>query len=137
MLDLIVIFFLHIASNDVWYYIIHRAMHTRHLYFLHKKHHATLPNKITLRDAYKGELVEFPLETAGVIVPLFFKKEADYAIFFVAFIFIVVRNLLQHDKRFAKIVGSHHLLHHTYPNYNFGEPWLDRVFSTTYYKKNT
>jgi len=112
-------------------------MHTRHLYFLHKKHHATLPSKITLRDAYKGELVEFPLETAGVIVPLFFQKGTNYSIFFVAFIFIVVRNLLQHDKRFAKIVGSHHLLHHTYPNYNFGEPWLDRVFSTTYYKKNT
>ncbi len=40
--------------------------------------------------------------------------------------------MLRHDKRFVWLIGNHHLLHHKYPRYNFGEYWLDKLFKTNY-----
>jgi sterol desaturase/sphingolipid hydroxylase (fatty acid hydroxylase superfamily) len=28
------------------------------------------------------------------------------------------------------LVGDHHLIHHQYPNYNYGEVWLDQLCGT-------
>jgi len=37
------------------------------------------------------------------------------------------------DHRFTWLIGNHHLLHHKYPPYNFGEYWIDKMFKTNYH----
>ena len=41
-----------------------------------------------------------------------------------------------HDFRFAKLVGNHHLLHHKYLVYNYGEYWIDKLFNTNFSAEN-
>jgi sterol desaturase/sphingolipid hydroxylase (fatty acid hydroxylase superfamily) len=81
-------------------------------------------------------MLEFPLQTLGVSFPLLLEKENEkkISLFIYALIFITVRNVMEHDRRFAWLVGNHHLLHHQYPNHNFGEAWIDYTFGTNYYK---
>ena len=131
-----ILFNVYIVSHDLWYYFFHRLLHTRHMYFIHKKHHKKLYSQFTYLDAYVGEIIEFPLETMGVCIPLLIKqeqiKENTYNIFFCALLFIFIRNLMQHDKKFIWLVGEHHLLHHKLPNYNYGECWIDKICGTNY-----
>lgn len=129
-----ILFTLHIICYDIWYYIIHYLMHTRQCYFIHKLHHKNLPNLLTYKDAYTGNIIEFPLETAGIFMPCII-IETNRSIIFFSILFIFIRNLMQHDKRFVWIVGDHHLLHHRYPFCNYGEYWIDNLFGTNYYKK--
>jgi hypothetical protein len=39
---------------------------------------------------------------------------------------------MRHDERFVWLIGNHHLLHHRFPHYNFGEYWLDQLGGTLY-----
>ena len=119
----------HIISYDIWYYILHIMLHNRHLYFLHKKHHKKRYNELTYLDAYSGEIIEMPLQSVGLLVPYVIIKKNN-VILFSAFIYIFVRGLMEHDKRFIWLVGDHHILHHTYPNYNYGEKWIDNLVGT-------
>ena len=84
------VFNIYIVSHDVWYYIFHRLLHTKYFYYIHKKHHKKLHNQLTYLDAYVGEIIEFPLETMGICIPLLMKqeqiKENTYNIFFLCFI---------------------------------------------------
>ena len=41
---------------------------------------------------------------------------------------------MTHDKRCVFLVGDHHLIHHKYLKYNYGEYWLDYIFGTQYKK---
>jgi sterol desaturase/sphingolipid hydroxylase (fatty acid hydroxylase superfamily) len=50
--------------------------------------------------------------------------------FSVATILVMTLNMMKHDSRFVWIVGNHHLLHHKYPHYNFGEFWIDVMCGT-------
>ena len=43
-----------------------------------------------------------------------------------------VRGMMRHDDRFTWLIGNHHLLHHKYPQYNYGEYWLDWLGGTLY-----
>jgi sterol desaturase/sphingolipid hydroxylase (fatty acid hydroxylase superfamily) len=81
-------------------------------------------------DAFAGEIVEFPLQTIGVCIPFFIEK--DVVVFICSFVFVIVRSCMHHDKRFTWLVGNHHILHHTYPNYNYGECWIDTLCGTKY-----
>ena len=136
LVDNSIIFLFHILCYDIWYYIIHQILHSRHFYFIHKKHHKQLYTNRTYLDTYSGEMLEFPLQTLGVSFPLLLEKENEkkISLFIYALIFITVRNVMEHDRRFAWLVGNHHLLHHQYPNHNFGEAWIDYTFGTNYYK---
>jgi sterol desaturase/sphingolipid hydroxylase (fatty acid hydroxylase superfamily) len=50
-------------------------------------------------------------------------------------IFLNVRGMMRHDDRMIFLIGNHHYLHHLYPNYNFGEYWIDSLCGTLYPKK--
>ena len=50
--------------------------------------------------------------------------------FVYSIIILNIRGMLRHDYRFIWLVGNHHLLHHKYPQYNYGEYWLDYLFGT-------
>jgi sterol desaturase/sphingolipid hydroxylase (fatty acid hydroxylase superfamily) len=44
--------------------------------------------------------------------------------------------MLRHDNRFSWLIGNHHLLHHKYVKYNFGEYWIDCLCGTNYPNQN-
>jgi sterol desaturase/sphingolipid hydroxylase (fatty acid hydroxylase superfamily) len=110
-------------------------MHHKYFYFIHKHHHKKKSNLLTYDDAYRGNIIEFPLEIAGTFVPCIIIKP-NQIILFTAILFIFIRNLMQHDKRFIWLVGDHHLIHHKYPYCNYGEYWIDYLGGTNYYTKN-
>jgi sterol desaturase/sphingolipid hydroxylase (fatty acid hydroxylase superfamily) len=43
---------------------------------------------------------------------------------------------MRHDERCIWLIGNHHILHHKYPQYNYGEYWLDKLFKTNYPKED-
>jgi hypothetical protein len=49
--------------------------------------------------------------------------------------FVNVRGMLRHDVRTVWLVGNYHLLHHQYPNKNYGEGWLDWLGGTQFRKQ--
>ena len=76
-----------------------------------------------------GHFIEGPFQGMGVLFPFIFIKFNLY-IFLYSLIVINIRGMLRHDNRFIWLIGNHHILHHKYPQYNFGEYWLDKLFGT-------
>ena len=117
---------------DIWFYCSHILLHTRQLYPYHKIHH-TKPNPQFL-DTYLGHSLEGPFQSLGALVPFFFMTYT-YLDIVVILAFLNIRGMMRHDGRMVFFIGNHHLLHHTHPNYNFGEYWIDSVCGTLYPKK--
>jgi len=74
-------------------------------------------------DTYEGHWSESVVQSGGTFVPMFFLTYSLYDIAFIL-LFLNARGMMRHDDRFTWLLGNHHLLHHLYPNYNFGEYWL-------------
>lgn len=133
-------FIFYIFSYDIWFYISHLLLHTKHGYrLIHKHHHAVDYDTMNWKDTYVSHVVEGPLQGIGLVAPLAF-VDFDFYTFGAALLFVNVRGMLRHDLRFVWLIGNHHLLHHKYPQHNFGEHWLDKFFRTgiideTKYKK--
>ena len=116
-----------ILAYDIWFYISHVLLHSPLLYKYHKQHHVHVHP--SWPDTYDGDLVESGFQGIGMFFP--------YAIVtytltdtVIVLCFLNIRGALRHDKRGIPIVGDYHLIHHTNPSYNYGEPWLDRLFGT-------
>jgi len=124
-----------IVSYDIWFYAIHYTLHNIYLYSkIHRIHHQIKHNDLTFFNSYTSHIIEKPLSYAGALIPyLFICPSPNYYAILLSLLFINIRDALRHDKRFIHIVGDHHLLHHQYPQYNFGEEWLDNFFWTKYY----
>jgi sterol desaturase/sphingolipid hydroxylase (fatty acid hydroxylase superfamily) len=123
----------YIFSYDIWFYISHIMLHRKYLYkAIHKEHHLVDPKIMTYKDTYVANYLESAFQGVGVLFPLLFINYNTYELL-CSLIFLNMRGMLRHDNRCAWLVGNHHLLHHTYPNYNFGEYWLDRTFGTHYH----
>ena len=125
----------HIISHDIWFYISHIFLHNPKIYFIHKVHHKKLYNQLTYKDATEGTLLEHIIEPLGIFIP-YFLITFTFRDLFISFIIINIRNLLRHDDKFSFLIGNHHLLHHKYPKYNFGEYWIDKIFGTLYPNKS-
>ena len=121
-------FVLYILYYDFCYYFLHRLLHTRALYPIHKNHHKY---NTKYYDYYTGHLVEIPFTSLGLGVAIYLYNLYIYQ-FLLCVAFINIRGMLQHDKRFVFLVGEHHLLHHKYITYNYGEYWVDYLFGTFY-----
>jgi sterol desaturase/sphingolipid hydroxylase (fatty acid hydroxylase superfamily) len=117
----------YIFCYDICFYFIHRLLHTKHLYFIHKIHHKKY--KPEYYDFYTVHLLEIPIQSIGLILSVYLYKLYLYQLI-CAIIFINVRGILTHDERFVNIIGNHHLQHHKYIVYNYGEYWLDYLFGT-------
>lgn len=122
-------FFIYLTCFDIWYYFIHRLLHTRYLYFIHKVHHQSY--KIKYYHYYKIHILELPLQSIGILLPIYFYKLQMLQLIY-AIMFINIRGLLEHDTRITLSFSNHHLIHHKLPNYNYGEYWLDYIFGTVY-----
>ena len=121
-------FFAHILCYDLWFYIIHILLHKK-LYFVHIYHHYNW--KPTFLDFYTSHWLETYSQYIGIMLPLLYYKYL-YTQFLYAMIFVNVRGIMKHDERTNFIFGNHHMLHHKYPKYNFGEYWIDYLGGTLY-----
>jgi lathosterol oxidase len=123
---------LYIISYDIWFYISHILLHKVHcLKLIHKKHHELNYQTIRYSDTYVGHYLEGPFQSIGVIVPMFFIESNIYEYILVV-LFLNLRGMIRHVHRLTWIYGNHHIIHHKYPNYNYGEYWLDCLFGTNY-----
>ena len=129
---MIIHIFFYIVSYDIWFYISHIILHNKYLYkIIHREHHKTDYKIIKYKDTYVGHFIEGPFQGIGVFFPLLF-IELNIYIFIYSLLIINIRGMLRHDNRFIWLIGNHHILHHKYPQYNFGEYWLDKLFRTNY-----
>jgi sterol desaturase/sphingolipid hydroxylase (fatty acid hydroxylase superfamily) len=78
--------------------------------------------------------IENIVQPIGILVPCFYYF--SFSELLIAFCIITIRGLMRHDNRFSWITGNHHLLHHKYISYNFGEYWIDCSFGTAYPNKS-
>lgn len=124
---------IYILCYDIWFYFVHRLLHTKYLYAIHKIHHKK--HTPVCYDFYTIHILEIPIQSAGLLIPIFLYKLYLYQLLFAIF-FINVRGLMSHDKRCLILVGDHHLIHHKLLYYNYGEHWIDYLFGTLYSGKN-
>jgi sterol desaturase/sphingolipid hydroxylase (fatty acid hydroxylase superfamily) len=121
--------FFSIISYDIWFYLSHVLLHSKSLYKFHKEHHKKIYPKFL--DTYTGHFLEGPFQGLGMLLPFIYFNYNIYDILIVLS-FLNIRGMMRHDIRFAFLIGNHHLLHHRYPKYNYGEYWLDYMFGTKY-----
>jgi sterol desaturase/sphingolipid hydroxylase (fatty acid hydroxylase superfamily) len=126
--------FLSIIGYDIWFYISHLILHTEYFYIYHKEHHKNKTNLVFI-DTYVGHVLEGPFQGIGMFIPYLYYKYTIYE-FIITLILVNIRGMLRHDHRCVWIIGNHHLLHHKYPNYNYGEYWIDYMCDTLINKNN-
>jgi hypothetical protein len=118
---------------DVWFYFSNVLIHN----FMVEYHKEQPIHYYTYKYEYYFHLLVF--QSLGLLIP--FMKLRTSAIWapinFVSAVgYVTIRGKLRQNNRFVWLVGNHHLLHHKYPHYNFGEIWLDELFDTDYPEKN-
>lgn len=121
---------LSILCYDIWFYISHRFLHMPWAYMtIHHIHHQKIVP--TAADTYEGHWSEGPLQSLGTFFPWI---ACEYTIgeFLLILLFLNARGMMRHDERFVWLIGNHHLLHHRYPRWNYGEYWLDWLGGTLY-----
>jgi lathosterol oxidase len=127
--------FAHILCYDLWFYISHVIIHKPSFYKIHHKHHSTPFNKLNYTAAIIGSKSENIIQNLGVLVPCFYYVNSIYYLI-IAYILISIRGAMRHDNKYSWLIGNHHLLHHKYPKYNYGEYWLDYLCGTMYPNKS-
>ena len=118
-----------ILLYDIWFYISHILLHNRILYKYHKEHHEKIIPKFM--DTYHGHPFESLFQSVGMFIP-FIIYSYNFLDIFIILLFLNIKGILRHDERGIFLIGNHHLLHHKYPNYNFGEYWIDTLCGTRY-----
>ena len=120
---------LHLLGYDLWFYVSHRALHSPILWPLHKIHHEKkFPH---WHDTYHGHWAESVGQSVGFVLPWLFTSFWSWPASLLALLFVNARGLARHDPRTMTWIGNHHLLHHQFPAWNFGEYWLDWLNGTT------
>ena len=126
-----ILIFSHIICYDIWFYITHIVLHHPSIYFIHKIHHKTSHKTLVYRDTNIAHSIENIIQPLGFIVPCFVYGISVYPIL-ISWLIVCIRGLMRHDHRCSWLIGNHHILHHKYPNYNFGEYWIDTLCGTVY-----
>ena len=121
----------HIICYDIWFYFSHILLHTKWLINIHKIHHSKSYKYLVYTDTYVSHFIENFIQNIGLFIPLLFITPKINS-FIIASLFLGIRGLMRHDNRCSWLIGNHHILHHKYPNYNFGEYWIDTLCGTRY-----
>jgi sterol desaturase/sphingolipid hydroxylase (fatty acid hydroxylase superfamily) len=114
---------------DIWFYISHRILHSVRVYPMHSIHHKYA--NPTVWDTYEGHWFESVFQGVGTFIPLIWHSYSVME-YILILIFLNVRGMMRHDARCVWYIGNHHLLHHQYPRYNYGEYWLDWLCGSLY-----
>jgi lathosterol oxidase len=123
--------FVHILCYDLWFYITHIILHHPNVYFIHKIHHKKKYSQLTYIDTNEAHYIEHIMQPLGIFIPCFISK-THFIYLFVSFSIVGTRALMRHDERCSWLIGNHHLIHHKYPHYNYGEYWIDYLCGTLY-----
>lgn len=118
---------LHIIGYDIWFYISHRMLHTRVLWWAHKIHHEK--RHPLFIDTYYGHWAEGPFQSVGFLLPIALGFW-NFWLALLALIIVNARGIARHDGRTVWLIGNHHLIHHETGTVNFGDYWVDRLFRT-------
>ena len=119
----------YIVAYDLWFYISHIGLHHMYIYkMIHKHHHSVDPILMIYSDTYVGHYLESGVQGLGVFIPLIWIECTTS--FYIVLLLINIRGMMRHDVRCIPWIGNHHILHHKYPKYNFGEYWLDYFCGT-------
>jgi len=122
------IIILHILSYDIWFYISHIMLHSKDLWQVHKIHHGKPHTELIFNDTNVGHWFENIFSPIGIFFPCFFIFDI-YGLA-ISSALIGIRAMARHDNRCSWLIGNHHILHHKYPQYNFGEYWIDSLCGT-------
>jgi len=126
----VLLIFLQILCYDLWFYASHIILHYRIPYSkIHYKHHQKSYVTLIFWDAYEGNHLEGIIQSAGLFVP-YLLLDIPLSYLCIAGFITNLRGLMRHDDRCTWLIGNHHLLHHKYPNYNYGEYWIDKMCGT-------
>ena len=124
---------LFLLFTDFLIYWIHRALHHRLLYRLHKLHHhykETTPFSAFAFHPLDGFAQSFPYHVFVLCLPM-----QEY-LYMATLLLVGLWTVNIHDRVTLSIAGvngaAHHTLHHTKFNYNYGQyfTWCDKVFGT-------
>lgn len=127
--------FLYILGYDIWFYLSHILLHkVQWLNIIHSEHHKINYKTMIYSDAYVGHNFEGVFQSVGIFLPIVYIK-FNIIPFIISVLLVNIRGMMRHDIRFIWLIGNHHILHHKYPNYNYGEYWLDTLFTTKYNNK--
>jgi len=118
---------LSIISYDIWFFISHVVLH-KYAYPIHKLHHAANADTLRWSDTYIAHPVEDMVQGVGMFFPFVYYT---YTITDVVLVLAIlnVRGMIRHDVRMAWLT-NHHILHHKYMDYNYGEFWIDYLCGT-------
>lgn len=117
---------LHVLCYDVWFYVVHRAMHVPAVYNrIHYQHHAH--RHPTWQHTFTAHAIENAGSGLGVFAPLAWFPYSASALA-TAWVFCFVRGVARHDKRLPW--SAHHLKHHITPTCNFSAAYVDYMFGT-------
>lgn len=118
---------LHILCYDLWFYVSHRFLHHKTIYYIHKLHHSVPHHTLTYSHTNIGHRIENIVSPAGIILPCVM----EFSYLQLCYMFVGLRGAMRHDNRCIWLIGNHHILHHKYPNYNYGEYWIDKMCGTS------
>ena len=135
MIQLLLHIIEHIICYDIWFYFSHIALHNPSLYWMHKKHHSVPYDQLQFTDATVASIWEHAIQPLGFVVPCLFSIYDPEAII-ITIGLLTIRGGMRHDKRCVCFVGDHHLAHHQFQRYNFGEYWLDWALGTNLNRQN-
>lgn len=135
--------------TETWFYLAHRSLHTKPLYWIHRPHHAGQVTRPMTGAAFG--IIETIIIFVGNAIPLvLFSLYLPWLSlpFFMVFLFLKdLNNFLDHmnvdlyHKDYMSTWKSlifnsptYHALHHARYNGNYAQssPWLDRLFGTMY-----
>jgi sterol desaturase/sphingolipid hydroxylase (fatty acid hydroxylase superfamily) len=135
--------------TEVWFYLAHRLLHTKPLYWIHRPHHAGQVTRPIAGAAFG--MLETLIILGGNAIPLvFFSLYLPWLSlpFLAVFLFFKdLNNFLDHmnidlyNKDYMSSWKSiifnsptYHALHHARHKGNYAQssPWLDRLFGTMY-----
>ena len=110
---------------DLWFYASHIWLH-KYFWNIHSVHHGPNADTLVWTDAYVSHPVEDALQGMGMFFPY---AVFNYTVLDTGIILLILnlRGMARHDHRVA---WPHHLLHHKYMNYNYGEYWIDCACGT-------
>lgn len=124
---------LYLLYYDVFYYFMHRLLHTKMFYHIHKIHHKKqIPDYF---DFYTVDILELPITSVGLGVAVYLHKIYIYQLL-CSILIINVRGVMAHETKCVFLLGDHHLEHHKYIYCNYGEYWLDYIFGTARSKQS-
>jgi len=101
---------------------------------VHHVHHSVDYRVMKYHHTHVSHFFETPFQILGLFIPFIVLKFDGLVPFIIAFVLITLRGLLRHhnSESICLMIGNHHVLHHQYPNCNYGEYYLDYLFNTEF-----